>query len=69
MRHALRAGIAPDPGCVTVQADRQNAFNALRRDRMLGAAQQCCSTLLPVVGWAYGWHSRLLLQAEVMVHS
>jgi hypothetical protein len=68
--HALRAGIAADPGCVTVQVDWQNAFNTLRRDRMLAAVQQRCPALLPMVAWTYGGHSRLLLErAEAVVLS
>jgi hypothetical protein len=60
--HALRAGMAADPGCITVQVDWRNAFNTVRRDRMLAAVTQRCSTLLPMVAWAYGQHSRLLVQ-------
>jgi hypothetical protein len=68
--HALRAGIAADPGCVTVQVDWHNAFNILRRDRMLAAVQQHCPALLPMVAWAYGRHSRVLLErAEAVVLS
>jgi hypothetical protein len=37
---------------------------------MLAAVPQQCPTLLPMVAWAYGWHSRLLpQQAEVVVRS
>jgi hypothetical protein len=68
--HALCAGIAADLGCVTVQVDWQNAFNTLRRDRMLAAVQQRCPAVLPMVAWAYRRHSRLLLErAEAVVLS
>jgi hypothetical protein len=36
-------------------------FNT-RRDRLLAAVTQRCPTLLPMVAWAYGQHSRLLVQ-------
>jgi hypothetical protein len=57
--HALRAGMAANPGCITVQVDWQNPFNTVRRDCMLAAVAQRCPALLPVVAWAYGQHSRL----------
>jgi hypothetical protein len=59
--HALQAGIAADPGCITVQIDWQNAFNTLRRDRMLAAVEERCQALLPMVAWAYKQPSRLLV--------
>ena len=62
--HALRAGMSADPGCVTVQIDWQNAFNTLRRDRMLAAVEQRCPALLPMVAWAYSRHGRLLVQGS-----
>jgi hypothetical protein len=30
--HALRAGMAADPGCITVQVDWQSAFNTIGCD-------------------------------------
>jgi hypothetical protein len=60
--HALRAGIAAAPASVTVQVDWQNAFNTLRRDKMLAAVQQRCPALLPLAMWAYGRHSHLIVQ-------
>jgi hypothetical protein len=68
--HVLRAGIVADLGCVTIQVDWQNTFNTLRKDRMLAAVQQRCPTLLRMVAWANGRHSRLLLErAEAVVLS
>jgi hypothetical protein len=60
--HTMRAGMAADPGCITMQVDWQNAFNTVPRDRMLAAVAQRCPALLPMVAWAYGQHSRLLVQ-------
>jgi hypothetical protein len=60
--HALRAGMAAAPASVTVQVDWQNAFNTLRRDKMLAAVQQRCPALLPLATWAYGRHSHLIIQ-------
>jgi hypothetical protein len=60
--HALRAGMVADRGCITVQVDWQNAFLTVRRDRLLAAVKQRCPTLLPMVAWAYGQQSRLLVQ-------
>jgi hypothetical protein len=62
IRHALRSGMAADLGCVTLQVDWRNAFDTLRRDRMLEAVAQRCPALLPMAVWAYGGHSRLLVQ-------
>jgi hypothetical protein len=59
---ALRAGMLAGPGCITVQVDWRNAFNTMRRDCMLAAVAQRCLALLPMVAWAYGQHSRLLVQ-------
>jgi hypothetical protein len=68
--HALRAGMTADPGCTTVQVDWQNAFNTVRRERMLAAVAQLCPALLPMVAWAYSPHSRLLVQhSEEVVRS
>jgi hypothetical protein len=50
------------PGQHHVQIDWQNAFNTVRRDCMLAAVAQRCPALLPMVAWAYGQHSRLLIQ-------
>jgi hypothetical protein len=51
--------MAADPDCITV-----------RRDCMLAAIAQRCPALLPVVAWAYGQHSRLLVQhSEEVVRS
>jgi hypothetical protein len=62
VRHTLRAGFSAYPSCVTVQVDWQNAFNALRRDRMLDTVAQRCPALLPMAAWAYGRHSHLLFR-------
>jgi hypothetical protein len=59
--HALRAGLSADPSCATVQVDWQNAFDTLRRDRMLDAVAQRCPALRPMAAWTYGWHSHLLV--------
>jgi hypothetical protein len=62
--------MAADPGCVTLQVDWHNAFNTLRRDRMLAAVERRCLALLPMVAWAYGRHSSLQLQGSAaMVQS
>jgi hypothetical protein len=58
----MHAGMAADPGCITVQVDWQNAFNTVRRDRVVAAVAQRCPALLPMVPLAYGLHSRLLVQ-------
>jgi hypothetical protein len=52
--HAIRAGMSPNPGCVTLQVDWQNAFNTLRRINLLVAKEQRCPALQPMVAWAYG---------------
>jgi hypothetical protein len=68
--HALRAGMAAIPGCITVQVYWKNAFNTVRRNRMLAAVAQRGPALLPMVAWAYGQHSRLLVQhSEEVVRS
>jgi hypothetical protein len=69
--HALRAGIAADPGCITVQIDWQNAFDTLSRDRMLAAVEERCPALLPMVAWAYKQPSRLPVHKApgVVIHS
>jgi hypothetical protein len=67
--HALRAGMAADPGCIAMQADWRNAFDTMRRNRMLVAIAQRCPALLPMVAWAYGQHSRLLIQRSEEVVS
>jgi hypothetical protein len=49
---------------------RRQPFNTVRRDRMLAAVAQRCPALLPMVAWAYGQHSRLLVQhSEEVVRS
>jgi hypothetical protein len=48
---ALRTGIAANPGGVTVQADWQNAFNALHRDECLAPPN---SVALPCCRWWCG---------------
>jgi hypothetical protein len=60
--HALRAGLAAEAECVTLQIDWKNAFSTVRRDRMLSAVAERCPTLLPMVEWAYGRHTRLHVQ-------
>jgi hypothetical protein len=60
--HALRAGMAADLGCITVQVNWQNMVNTVCRDCMLAAVAQRCPALLPMVAQAYGQHSRLLVQ-------
>jgi hypothetical protein len=68
--HTLRAVTAVEPGCITAQVDWQNASNTVRRDCMLAAVAQRCPALLSMVAWAYGQHSRLLVQhSEVVVRS
>jgi hypothetical protein len=68
--HALCAGMAAGPGCITVQVNWQNTFKTVRRVRMLAAVAQRCPALLPMVAWAYGQHSRLLIQhSEEVVRS
>ena len=57
--HALRSGIAADPGCVTVQLDFRNAFNSLHREPMLKAIAEQEGGLLPFATWMYGQPSRL----------
>jgi hypothetical protein len=53
--------MAAASACITVQVDWQNAFNFLRRDKMLAAVEQRCSALLPMVVCAYGRHNYLLV--------
>jgi hypothetical protein len=59
--HAIRAGIAADPGCVTVQLDWRNAFNELSRTSMLDAVELRQPALLPFAYWAYRQPSRLFV--------
>jgi hypothetical protein len=42
----------------------ENACNTVRRDRMLMAVEHRCPALLPMVAWAYGRHSCLLVQSS-----
>ena len=59
MGHAIRAGIAADPGCVTVQLDWRNAFNTVSREAMLKAVAQRAPGLLPFAAWTYKQPGRL----------
>jgi len=59
MGHAIRAGIAADPGCVTVQLDWRNAFNTVSRGAMLKAVAQRAPGLLPFAAWLYKQPGRL----------
>jgi hypothetical protein len=65
--HAMRAGMAADPGYITVQVNWQNALNTVCR--MLAAVTQRCPALLPMAAWAYGQHSHLLIQRSEEVVS
>jgi hypothetical protein len=65
VRHTLWAGLSANPSCVTVQVDWQNAFNTLRRERMLDAVAQRCPALLRMAAWAYGRHSHLLVHQSL----
>jgi hypothetical protein len=69
--HTLRAGIAADPGCVALQIDWRNAFNTLRRNRMLAADAAPCPALLPLLILAYKQPSRLPVHhaSGVIIHS
>jgi hypothetical protein len=58
--HSLRAGIAADPECVTVQVDFRNAFNTIHRGALLKAIAEQQSGLSAMAEWTYGQHSRLL---------
>lgn len=70
VRHALRAGLAAEPGCVTVQLDSENAYNSLRRQPMLMAVAVGRPGLLPLASCTYKQHTRLLVSgAEVAVPS
>jgi hypothetical protein len=62
--HALAAGIAAEPDCVTVQLDLWNAFNTLSRQRMLEAVAQRCPSLLPFASWSYVTPTPLWLQSS-----
>jgi hypothetical protein len=53
MGHAIRAGIAADPTCVTAQLDWRNAFNSVSRDAMLAAVAKRAPKLLPFAAWMY----------------
>jgi Reverse transcriptase (RNA-dependent DNA polymerase) len=57
--HAILAGIADDPGCVTVKLDVANAFNSLDRGVLLQEVAAHDAALLPFVQWAYGAPSAL----------
>ena len=59
--HALRAGMAADPDCVTVQLDYRNAFNTLARGAMLAAVAKRQPSMLPFAAWTYRHPSRLLV--------
>jgi hypothetical protein len=53
-----------------MQVDWQNVSNTVRCDCMLAAVAQRCPALLPMVAWAYGQHSSLLVQhSEEVVRS
>lgn len=60
--HALRAGIAADPGCVTLKLDFRNAFGTLQRASMLQTVAERAAPVLPWASWLYGQHTRLWLQ-------
>jgi hypothetical protein len=59
--HALRAGVAVDSDCMTVEVDVTNVFNEVRRQCMIDAIEQRARMLLPMVAGAHGQPSRLLV--------
>jgi Reverse transcriptase (RNA-dependent DNA polymerase) len=61
LAHAVRAGIAADPGCVTVQVDMRNAFNCVLRSAVLDAVMHQQPSLLPFAQWVYGAPGRLFV--------
>jgi hypothetical protein len=62
--HALAAGIAAEPDCVTLQLDVRNAFNTLSRQRMLKAVAQRSPSLLPFATWSYATLKPLRLRGS-----
>jgi hypothetical protein len=64
MGHALAAGIATQPGSLTVQLDLQNAFNMLSCQRMLVSVAQRCPSLRPFANWSYATPAPLRLQGS-----
>ena len=59
--HALKAGIAADPDCVTAQLDFKNAFNCLDRTAMLKAIAKRQPRALAFATWAYQHASELIV--------
>lgn len=59
--HAISAGIAADPECVTIQLDWRNAFNSISRGAMLNAIAARQPTLLPFAAWTYKQAGRLFV--------
>ena len=53
--------MAQQPGCVTVQLDWANAFNAVSRQAVIDAVARRAPQLLPFVAWAYRQPSRLFV--------
>ncbi len=51
--HAARLHLHSSPGSIMVKLDFKNAFNCLRRDKMLTAVQNLASELLPFIFSAY----------------
>jgi hypothetical protein len=64
MGHALAAGIATQPGCLTMQLDPRNAFNMLSRQRMLVSIAQRYLSLRPFATWSYATPAPLWLQGS-----
>jgi hypothetical protein len=62
LAQALKAGMEADPDCVTVKVDVRNAFNSVRRERVLSAVAELAPTLLPFAWWTYRQHSRLFVR-------
>jgi hypothetical protein len=64
--YANRLRFEPDSGRVIVKVDFANAYNTLSRRAMLVALAGAFPALLPYALAAYGGHSRLLAQGEVV---
>ena len=61
MAHALASALAEHPEAVVISGDMGNAFNSIHRAAKLAAVQQSATALLPMVQWAYGDETPLLI--------
>ena len=53
-------------GWAVLQVDLSNAFNSLRRRRLLGAVAACCPEAMPWMAYCYGKHTPLYLGTTIV---